>query len=36
MKQGIKERIEIFQKGNVSEWYIKTKIGIILIAWGCR
>jgi type I restriction enzyme S subunit len=34
MKQDIKERIEKIQKGEVPEWYRKTKVGIIPIEWG--
>ena len=36
MKQDVKERIEKIRKGEVPEWYRKTKVGIIPIAWGCR
>ena len=32
MKQDIKERIEKIQKGEVSEWYGMTKVGMMSIA----
>ena len=34
MKQDIKERIEIIQKGEIPEGYKKTKVGIIPLDWG--
>ena len=36
MKRDIKEWIEKNQKGEVPDWYRKTKVGVIPIAWGCR